>query len=84
MEKRGWRRFFLHHISHGVGLGGSDAGPSINSVSQDALREDDVISCEPGVYVPGIGGARFEDIVHVTANGPVPLTLSPIDRVIPG
>lgn len=84
MEKRGWRKQFVHHISHGVGLGGSDAGPSINSLSQDILREDDVISCEPGVYVPGIGGARVEDIVHVTANGPIPLTLSAIDRVIKG
>jgi len=84
MEKRGWRKYFLHHISHGVGLGGSDAGPAINPSSQDVLREDDVISCEPGVYVPGIGGARFEDVVHITAVGPIPLTLSAIDRVIKG
>jgi Xaa-Pro aminopeptidase len=84
MEKRGWRKYFLHHISHGVGRGGADAGPAINAVSRDVLREDDVISCEPGVYVPGIGGARFEDIVHVTSAGPVPLTLSAIDRQVKG
>lgn len=83
MERKGWRKYFVHHISHGVGLGGSDAGPSVNASSQDVLRVDDVISCEPGVYVPGIGGARVEDIVHITNDGPVPLTRSAIDRVIP-
>ena len=82
MERKGWRRYFYHHISHGVGLGGSDAGPRIDATSEEVLQEDDVISCEPGVYVPGIGGARIEDVVHVTKEGPVPLTLSAIDRVI--
>ena len=82
MERKGWRRYFYHHISHGIGLGGSDAGPRINATSEEILQEDDVISCEPGVYVPGIGGARIEDIVHVTKDGPVPLTLSAIDRVL--
>jgi len=82
MEHKGWRKYFYHHISHGVGLGGSDAGPRIDSASEDVLQEDDVISCEPGVYVPEIGGARVEDIVHVTKDGPVALTRSAIDRVI--
>ena len=82
MERKGWRKYFYHHISHGVGLGGGDAGPRIDSASEDVLQEGDVISCEPGVYVPGIGGARVEDIVHVTKDGPVTLTRSAIDRVI--
>jgi Xaa-Pro aminopeptidase len=83
MERKGWRKYFYHHISHGVGLGGSDAGPRIDATSEDILQEGDVISCEPGIYVPGIGGARIEDVVHVTKEGPVPLTRSAIDRVIP-
>jgi len=83
MERKGWRKYFYHHISHGVGLGGSDAGPSINATSEDVLQEDDVISCEPGVYVPGVGGARVEDIIHVTKDGPVPLTRTAIERIIP-
>jgi Xaa-Pro dipeptidase len=41
-----------------------------------------VVTVEPGVYLPGIGGVRIEDTLVVTADGPVALTLFPKDLVV--
>ena len=39
----------------------------------------DALSCEPGVYIPGLGGARVENMVYVDIGGPEELTKSPLD-----
>jgi Xaa-Pro aminopeptidase len=80
LERKGWRKFFVHHISHGLGLG-NDL-PRIDSTSDDVIQVGDTLSCEPGVYVPGIGGARIENMLYVTENGAEPLTKSPINIVL--
>ena len=58
---------FMHSTGHGVGLAVHEA-PSIGS-SRTRLRVGDVITIEPGLYYPDIGGIRIEDTVTVTANG---------------
>ncbi len=80
VERKGWRKFFVHHISHGLGLGGDL--PRISSTSYDVIQVGDTLSCEPGVYVPGIGGARVENMLYVTENGAEPLTKLQIDMVL--
>lgn len=42
------------------------------------LAEDMVVCIEPGLYVPGLGGLRLENVIHITAEGPVELTRSPL------
>jgi Xaa-Pro aminopeptidase len=77
LAAKGWRQYFPHHISHGLGLGGD-----LPRVAQDVdytLQEGDTLSCEPGVYIPGVGGARFENMLHITATGAEELTQSPAD-----
>jgi Xaa-Pro dipeptidase len=58
----------LHRSGHGLGLGNHEA-PWIAEGSTDRLAENMVISIEPGIYWPGIGGIRHSDTVRITANG---------------
>jgi Xaa-Pro aminopeptidase len=80
LESKGWRKYFPHHISHGLGLGGDL--PRIAEGSEDVLQVGDALSCEPGCYIPGLGGARFENMLLMTENGIEELTKSPVDPVV--
>ena len=59
---------YPHHTGHGVGVSYHE-GPRIVSYESMLLEPGMVIALEPGVYVPGVGGARMEDVVLVTADG---------------
>jgi Xaa-Pro aminopeptidase len=72
---------FLHGTGHGVGLDIHEA-PRVASSARDTLRDNDVVTVEPGVYLPGVGGVRIEDTVVVTPGGARPLTLTPKDLVL--
>jgi Xaa-Pro aminopeptidase len=53
--------------------------PEIGTGTADVVLAADMVVCiEPGLYVPGVGGLRFENTIHVTADGPVDLTRSPL------
>ena len=68
----------LHRTGHGIGLGNHEA-PWIAEGSEDRLAENMVISVEPGIYLPGIGGLRHSDTVFVTKDGCSSLTCYPTD-----
>jgi Xaa-Pro aminopeptidase len=72
-RRAGYERFCLHGSGHGVGLDIHEP-PSLSMESEDILRRGMVVTVEPGVYVRGVGGARFEDMVVVTMDGRGPLT----------
>jgi len=71
---------FIHGLGHGVGLDIHE-GPSLGR-RDDVLREGQVITVEPGLYTPGLGGVRLEDIVVVTADGLRNLTAFPRQLVV--
>jgi Xaa-Pro aminopeptidase len=59
---------FPHHAGHGIGLTHPEA-PFFVKQSTESLREGDVVTLEPGLYVIGLGGLRIEHNYHVTAKG---------------
>jgi Xaa-Pro aminopeptidase len=59
---------FGHGTGHGVGLEVHE-GPRLVTTSEDRLAENNVVTVEPGVYMPGRFGVRIEDLVVVTADG---------------
>jgi Xaa-Pro aminopeptidase len=58
-----------HGLGHGVGLEVHE-GPRLSPSSTDDLRENNVVTVEPGIYLPGRFGVRIEDLVVVEADGP--------------
>jgi Xaa-Pro aminopeptidase len=66
---------FKHNLGHGVGLEIHEA-PNLSSSSEDILKENMVITVEPGVYKERKYGMRIEDTVLVTKKGPILLTKS--------
>ena len=48
--------------------------PALRAESTDELEAGNVVSCEPGIYSPGVGGVRIEDMVLVTDGGRERLT----------
>lgn len=68
---------FPHHAGHGVGLGHPEP-PYIVLESSETLAVGDVVTLEPGVYLPGIAGMRYERNYLITASGYESLSDHPI------
>jgi Xaa-Pro aminopeptidase len=73
IERNGLGERFGHGLGHGVGLLVHEA-PTLRPESEDTLAENHVVTVEPGVYIPGLGGIRIEDLVVVRDGQPLVLT----------
>ncbi|MCS7131458.1 MAG: Xaa-Pro peptidase family protein [Hadesarchaea archaeon] len=64
VARAGLEKFYLHGTGHGIGLDVHEP-PSLTPGAEEILRCGMVLTVEPGIYVPNVGGARFEDMLLV-------------------
>ncbi len=81
IEAGGHGEHFGHGLGHGVGLEIHEA-PRLSQRSADDLAAGNVVSVEPGIYLPGRFGVRIEDLVVVTDDGCDVLTLVPKELIV--
>jgi Xaa-Pro aminopeptidase len=81
IDDAGWADAFLHSTGHGVGLDIHEE-PRVSGRSAATLVAGHVVTVEPGVYLPELGGVRIEDTLLVTDGGSDRLTLAPKDPIL--
>ncbi len=82
IDDAGHAEHFGHGLGHGVGLEIHEAPRLSRTAGEEPLRAGNVVTVEPGVYVPGLLGVRIEDLVLVTDEGCEPLTGLPKELTI--
>jgi Xaa-Pro aminopeptidase len=68
IDEAGHAEHFGHGLGHGVGMEVHE-GPRLSKQGKDPLAAGNIVTVEPGIYVPGAVGVRIEDLVAVTADG---------------
>ena len=81
IDARGYAGRFGHGLGHSVGIDIHEE-PRLSQYCQETLRPGIVITVEPGVYVPGLGGVRIEDTCLVKENGCEALTTADKQLII--
>jgi Xaa-Pro aminopeptidase len=81
ITEKGYGEYFGHSTGHGIGLEVHE-GPSLASKSEIILEPGMVVTVEPGIYIPGLGGVRIEDDTLITNDHNETLTHSTKDLII--
>jgi Xaa-Pro aminopeptidase len=82
IARAGYRENFVHGLGHGIGLEVHERPSLSQSRGDEVLQPGMVFSVEPGIYLPGWGGVRIEDLVVLESAGARVLCHSPKDLVI--
>jgi Xaa-Pro aminopeptidase len=81
IAEAGYGDYFGHGLGHGVGLAVHEE-PRLSRIVPCTLAPGQVVTVEPGIYLPGWGGVRIEDIVLITDSGAEVLTCAPKDPIV--
>lgn len=81
ISKYGYKDFFVHSTGHGIGVEVHEP-PWISARSRAVLKAGQVITIEPGIYIPDYGGVRIEDLLVVRQEGCKNLTVTHKDLII--
>jgi Xaa-Pro aminopeptidase len=73
IKNAGFGEYFGHGLGHGVGLA-THEGPRLSPDKSVELKQGMVVTVEPGIYIPGKGGVRLEELVVLEKQGPRILT----------
>lgn len=83
IDQAGYEQYFTHRTGHGLGLDVHEP-PYLAPGSAAVLQPGNVVTVEPGIYLPGFGGVRIEEMVAVTDTGRRVLTTFPVQpRILP-
>ncbi|MFX1339408.1 MAG: M24 family metallopeptidase, partial [Promethearchaeota archaeon] len=74
-KNKEWGKRFIHSLGHGVGIDIHE-NPYLSPISEETLKENMMVTVEPGLYIPSLGGARTEDQVVIKKEGYLLLTHS--------
>ena len=81
ITEAGYGEYFGHGLGHSVGIEIHE-NPRFSMAEEQTIESGMVITVEPGIYLPGFGGVRIEDMVIVTKEGVKNLTNSPKELII--
>jgi len=81
IENAGYGKNFGHGLGHSLGLNIHE-NPRASKTYQGAFKQGNIITIEPGIYIPGMGGVRIEDMVYLGADGKRNLTEFPKELMI--
>lgn len=81
IENAGFGEYFRHSTGHGVGVEIHEA-PNLSPKAEGRLKVGNIVTVEPGIYLPDEFGVRIEDMVYVTKNGCINLTNTPKELII--
>ncbi|MCM3597159.1 Xaa-Pro peptidase family protein [Metabacillus idriensis] len=81
ISENGYGEYFGHSTGHGLGMEVHE-GPSLSVKSETVLEPGMIVTVEPGIYIPKLGGVRIEDDTVVKEDGNESLTHSPKELII--
>lgn len=81
INSNGYGKYFGHSLGHGVGLEIHEA-PRLSPIIDNVLEGGTIVTVEPGIYIPDLGGVRIENMVIVTKDGGVSMNDTPTDLIV--